>query len=113
MDLISKFKSIGLLTDLKYTVDNSDNLRFIRLCIARAEVYRLETLKSGDMISRSSSSNRRSSDGASTLDEEYENEKTFPHTIISLNDLPMGPLENIEFRHNDVLLKHFQNEVRT
>ena len=172
-DLISKFQSIGLLTDLKYTVDNNDNLRFIRLCIARAEVYRLETLKRGDnLVSNSSSCGRRSIDDIRTFtvggsgsrnnkynvtyqnnnannqnqsknssdpnyylhgnaiecrtgsderdnerseknDEEYEKGIIAPSMIISLNDLPIGPLENIEFRHNDVLRKHFHNEVRT
>ena len=171
-DLISRFQSIGLLTDLKYTVDNNDNLRFIRLCIARAEVYRLETLKRGNnLVSNSSSFGSRSIDDIRTStvggsgsrsnknnvtyqnnnvnhqnqnknssdpnytqhgnaiefdtgsderdnekseknNEEYEKAIIAPSMIISLNDLPIGPLENIEFRHNDVLRKHFHNEVR-
>lgn len=177
-----KFQAIGLLRDLNYSAHNNKNVRFVRLCVARAEAQRLESqrleaLKSEDHSHCSSSSSYRASyssnidvnssrsysstssyadedksssqknnttsqdrdlndldstsyqcgdnieypddnsedekDQKSEVENKNNDGKVTPLRIISIKDLPLGPLGNIEFRHNNILQTYLRNEVRS
>ena len=85
LKVIPKFTDIGLLKELKNQKENNFGVKYVRLCLARAEEFRKGTSSSG----KSTSSGK-----------------------LDLNSLPLGPLGHLEFKTNDVLHRYLNNEVR-
>lgn len=86
--LIEKFKLVGLLTDLDYKTNDNKNVNYVRLAIARAQLYR--------------QGNRECFSGRAKPFE------TFP----TIDDLPPGPLSLIKIEHNELLYRYVNDEVR-
>ena len=83
--VIPRFREIGLLKDLGNPKDNNYSVKWVRLCLARAEEFR-----------KGASSNGKSTSSGK----------------LDLNSLPLGPLGCLEFKTNDVLHRYLNNEVR-
>lgn len=85
LKVIPKYQGIGLLKGIGNQKDNNYSVKYVRLCLARAEEFRKGTSSSGKF---NSSGN------------------------LDLQNLPLGPLEHLEFKTNDVLHRYLNNEVR-
>jgi hypothetical protein len=85
--LIDIFKPL-FLWDLDYKTNNNKNVSYVRLAIARAELYR--------------QGNRECFSGRA---------KPFD-SLATIDDLPPGPLSLIKIDHNDLLYRYLNNEVR-
>ena len=86
--LIEKFQSIGLLSDLDYRTNDNQNVSYVRLSLARAELYR--------------QGNRECFSGRSQPFDD----------LPRIEDLPPGPLSLIKIEHNVLLHRYLNNEVR-
>lgn len=86
--LIDNFKLVGLLGNLDYKTNNNKNVNYVRLAIARAQLYR--------------QGNRECFSGRA---------KPFD-TLPTVDDLPPGPLSLIKIEHNELLYRYLNNEVR-
>jgi hypothetical protein len=85
--LIENFKPV-LLSDLDYKTNDNKNVSYVRLAIARAQLYR--------------QGNRECFSGRA---------KPFD-SLPTIDDLPPGPLSLIKIGHNDLLYRYLNNEVR-
>ena len=86
--LIENFKVVGLLTDLDYKTNDSKNVNYVRLAIARAQLFR--------------QGNRECFSGRATPFDD----------VPKIDDLPPGPLSLIKIEHNELLYRYLNNEVR-
>ena len=86
--LIEKFQSISLLSDLDYRTNDNQNVSYVRLSLARAELYRKGT--------------RECFSGRSQPFDD----------LPRIEDLPPGPLSLIRIEHNALLHRYLNNEVR-
>ena len=93
------FHSLLILKDLRNTSTDNSNVNRVRLAVARAEIYRKEKgLGIGLTFS-----NRK------TKSLEPSKDVLRP---IKIDHLPMGPLNLLKIRHNDVLDRYLNNKVR-
>lgn len=82
-------------------MNDNKEVKNVRLWIARAEAYSLSIIDCDD-TGRSSSSNSTTSINKSKKSKSKE---------IKINDLPLGPLKNIEFEINKELHLFLNNKV--